>query len=127
MTEMDVAEAWGAWLSQQLKERGWRQADLVRESAGLIKRDRVSKWVNGIERPTYRLTVVVANTLSLPTNEVLHAAGYSTPDDDPLVGFVAHYGVGDAPAIDEHMLRDLPDQVLLDELARRLSDRAEGS
>lgn len=128
MTEKDVSEAWGSWLSQQLSDRGWRQADLVRESQGLIKRDRVSKWVNGIERPTYRLTVVVANTLTLPTNEVLQAAGYATPEQDPLTEFEAHYfasnDVTDTAAIDPRALREYPDSMLMEELARRLAARA---
>ncbi|MEJ1087005.1 hypothetical protein WDU99_01595 [Microbacterium sp. Mu-80] len=131
MTTND-AERWGLWLSQQLKQRDWRQADLVRESQGLIKRDRVSKWVNGIERPTYRLTVVVANSLSLPPEEVLEAAGYSTPtdetddDSDESALYARHLAAQDTATtlpIDELSLRNIPSQALLSELARRLAER----
>ncbi|EYT61662.1 hypothetical protein [Microbacterium sp. UCD-TDU] len=77
MTETDQANSWGAWLATKLDEREWRQADLVRESGGLIKRDRASKWLSGNERPSHRLAIVVANTLDLPHEEALEAAGFT--------------------------------------------------
>lgn len=79
MTETDYAKAWGDWLANELSERTWRQADLVRESGGLIKRDRASKWASGSERPSYRLAVVAANTLGVTHERALEAAGYIEP------------------------------------------------
>ena len=73
MTEADYAKQWGEWLSAALTARGWRQADLVRQSEGLIKRDRASKWVNGNERPSHRLAIVVSR------EDALEAAGYYEP------------------------------------------------
>ncbi|WP_345750075.1 hypothetical protein [Microbacterium rhizophilus] len=74
--KQETAPQWATWLQAQLDVRGWRQADLVRESQGLIKRDRVSKWLRGAERPTHRMAVITANTLGVSRDEVLGAAGY---------------------------------------------------
>lgn len=76
MGETEQAAAWGKWLSEQLESRGWRQADLVNNSASRIKRDRASKWVRGAESPTHRMAVVVANTLEVPRSDALRAAGF---------------------------------------------------
>ncbi|MFJ4173338.1 helix-turn-helix domain-containing protein [Microbacterium sp. NPDC089696] len=127
MTETDQAAQWGEWLHQMLDERGWRQADLVRESNGLIKRDRASKWVNGNERPSHRLAIVAANTLGVTQESALTAAGYS-PTVESLVAdreaLVAEYEVR------MRRLRELDQKVdlssvssadLLGELARRLN------
>lgn len=73
---MNETTMWREWLAAHLKERDWRQADLVRESQGTIKRDRASKWLSGNEVPSYRLAVAVANTLDVAREEALAAAGY---------------------------------------------------
>ncbi|WGD38508.1 helix-turn-helix transcriptional regulator [Lysinibacter sp. HNR] len=68
--------SWSDWLHEELSARNWRQADLVRESEGHIKRDRVSKWLAGKEQPSYRMAAVVADVLEIPFDEVLRVAGY---------------------------------------------------
>lgn len=70
----ELARKWGDWLKARLDEREWRQADLVRESGGMIKRDRVSKWVAGLERPTFRNATRISNALGIERREVLEAA-----------------------------------------------------
>ncbi|MBE7953580.1 hypothetical protein ILP86_04500 [Microbacterium sp. R1] len=101
MTETDQANSWGAWLATKLDEREWRQADLVRESGGLIKRDRASKWLSGNERPSHRLAIVVANTLDLPHEEALEAAGFTAESskrekdlDEALAQIDRQFGAG---------------------------------
>jgi len=69
------------WLTAQLDLRGWRQADLVRASK--LPRDRVSKWVNGHESPTHRNAVIIANTLGVPVEEAVAAAGLDDPVSEP--------------------------------------------
>jgi hypothetical protein len=73
--------AWGTWLQAQLDLRQWRQADLVKNSDGAIKRDRVSKWINGIDRPSYRAAVIVANTLGINQRPALEAAGFMETEE----------------------------------------------
>lgn len=69
------------WLQERLDERGWRQADLVNYSEGSIKRDRVSKWINGKEKPSYRYAVIVANTLGVDQSGALEVAGFVESDE----------------------------------------------
>lgn len=121
MTETDNAQAWGEWLRRELDKRDWRQADLVRESQGHIKRDRASKWANGNERPTYRMAIVVANTLGASHDDALTAAGYTpaapvTPDAPPATTPTP----GAAEESDADLLRRVESAMLLNELARRL-------
>jgi len=72
---------WASWLRDALEQRGWTQARLVRESGGLIKADRVSKWLSGKETPSHRLTLVTANTLHAAQSDALDAAGFvSVPE-----------------------------------------------
>ncbi|WP_156316512.1 hypothetical protein [Leucobacter japonicus] len=67
---------WSDWLRAQLTERAWKQADLVRESEGHIKADRVSKWLAGKESPSHKLATVTANALGVSRDEALIAAGF---------------------------------------------------
>lgn len=117
-------ETWAEWLRNRLDERAWKQSDLVRESKSHIKADRVSKWLNGRERPSYKLAIITANTLGIPHDVALSAAGYADqlPDakreaSTPLRIFV------------EKPLSDFDELELLDELRRRatLRERAEMS
>lgn len=71
-----TTQNFASWLRSQLSDRNWKQADLVRESENRIKADRASKWANGHETPSYRFAIVLANTLGLPHDVVLEAAGF---------------------------------------------------
>ncbi|WP_136057299.1 helix-turn-helix transcriptional regulator [Microbacterium sp. K24] len=131
MTESDLAAKWGEWLREQLAERGWRQADLVRESEGLIKRDRASKWVNGNERPSHRLAIVAANTLGITRERALFAAGYAASLDDLTLDSEANAAVHEERmqklrTMDANNLSHVPSSVLLAEIARRLNAVAPG-
>lgn len=72
---------WAIWLRDALGEKGMRAADLVRRSEGAIKRDRVSKWLNRGEAPTYRNAQIVANILEMPQRDALLAAGFAYVGD----------------------------------------------
>lgn len=109
------ARTWAQWLSGQLAERGWAQADLVSHSGNLIKRDRASKWVNGREAPSHRLAVVAANTLGAPVSEALEAAGFGAAAITAQVE-----AVRPAPL----PLHEIDERDLLEELLRRAAARA---
>lgn len=72
---------WADWLDAALKERGWAQAELVRQSEGHIKADRVSKWLSGKEGPSHKFAIVAANTLGKEHSEALRAAGFTEAAD----------------------------------------------
>lgn len=99
--------SWSEWLRAQLDEREWRNADLVNRSQNTIKADRVSKWLNGKETPSYRLAIVTANTLGVERAEALTAAGFG--DEVPAA---------DAPP--PVTLETASDADLLRELLRRI-------
>lgn len=121
MDEDAVAEgrAWAQWLQEHLDQRGWRQADLVRESQGTIKRDRASKWLAGRETPSYRSAVYVANTLGIDHDDALIAAGYRQPSED---------GAASTPlaATPARTLQDYSDLDLIAEIQRRAAQRPLG-
>ncbi len=139
MGETEQAAAWGIWLSEQLESRGWRQADLVNNSGGRIKRDRASKWVRGAESPTHRMAVVVANTLEVSRADALRAAGYEPAAEEAelaerelklvraLAQVDAQLDEGPLPSTPDRptrvmmmrMLDQLPPSAILDYLTRR--------
>lgn len=104
--------AWSEWLAQKLDERSWRQADLVRNSEGEIKRDRASKWLSGKETPSYRLAIIVANTLGVDRDEAIIAAGY-----------LPTAAAENFPKTRAWVLEDFSDEELLEELQRRAKKR----
>jgi transcriptional regulator with XRE-family HTH domain len=87
-TNEELAANWGEWLRDMLDSKNWTQSDLVAASDKLIRPDRVSKWVNGKERPSHRNAVIVANTLGVSTTAALDVAGYSggPTNLEPVVG-----------------------------------------
>ncbi|MGG7509047.1 helix-turn-helix domain-containing protein [Plantibacter sp. YIM 135249] len=104
---------WTEWLIAELDKRGWKQADLVKASGGAIKRDRVSKWVNGKERPTHRNAIVIANVLGADAAQALAAASFDS--STTLV----------TPVPLPVDLARFTDEQLVSELARRMKERSE--
>lgn len=141
MTNETPGEAWSRWLLARLEEKGWRQADLVRNSGGLIKRDRASKWTSGKENPTYRLAMVTANTLDVPQSDALLAAGYITEETQFAIHeteerlalvkkqlAASHQELDDTEAewaaqLEDAHLSDVPDSVILRVLLGRSAKR----
>lgn len=74
--EIEAMKTWAEWLAKELAERGWRQADLVRESRGAIKPDRVSKWLAGKEMPSFNSALITADALGVPQSKALQVAGF---------------------------------------------------
>ncbi|MBW1639286.1 hypothetical protein G3H63_09405 [Microbacterium resistens] len=108
------AKKWAVWLQAELDRRGWRGADLVRESGETVKRDRVSKWLRGYEAPSHRLAVVVANTLGVDSTEALIAAGFNVVrlDEDGQIKLDPEKTL----AAIRNMERSLPDEFRLRQL-----------
>ncbi len=63
----------GEWLDDQLRSRGWSQAEFG-DSVGVV-RQTVSGWVNDLQRPRRRLLTSMARVLDLDVDEVLARAG----------------------------------------------------
>ena len=126
---------WAEWLRESLDSRGWKQADLVRESDGLIKADRVSKWLAGKESPSHKLALVAANALAADQNEALHAAGFShvVLASQKSASADAAQGDGEARAAQSRsearlsrlgrLLNGIPDSEILHVLQRRAEGR----
>jgi len=127
MTEEQAGNRWSKWLQEKLDERGWRQADLVNNSEGHIKRDRASKWVRGVETPTWRMAKVAANTLGVPQSEALRAAGFENEASEMdrqksvLKQHLGIKGMTDGQLVET--LKEVPDSAILRVLQLRAAKR----
>lgn len=72
---------WAQWLSDQLADRGWKQSDLVHNSAGRISSPQVSNWLRGKYAASLDSVRDVCNALGVSVVEGLIAAGYITADE----------------------------------------------
>ena len=62
------------WLSAQMKQRSWSQAQLARESG--VSRQTISYWFSGkSKKPDQESLQKIADALGLPVEEVYRAAG----------------------------------------------------
>lgn len=70
------------WIEEQLRERGWKQADLARESG--LDTGYLSRIINMERRIGPESCVAIANALMLPPDLVFTKAGLlpSKPQDD---------------------------------------------
>lgn len=119
-----MTKTWAEWLSTELKRRNWKQAQLVAESGGDIKADRVSKWVNGRERPSHKFAVMTANVLGADRNEALRAAGYDDlPSDVASVPTDVRVDASTVSPEPDPRLVEVSDEDLLRELLRRAEGR----
>ena len=78
-------EKFSDWLENQIKNLGWSQADLSRESG--LHRAIISKIILGSSKPSPETLESLARALNLPPAQVFQAAGIlpKDPDSDPLV------------------------------------------
>jgi len=116
---------WSTWLRQQLDERQWPQAELVRRSGGAIKADRVSKWLKGTENPSHRNVIRTANALDADIDEALEVAGYGESlveaaflEQQQALAEQRQREQEDS-RLRERVLRETPTIELLEELVRR--------
>ena len=69
------------WLMDQLNQREWTQADLVRRSG--LTSAAVSRIVSGLRRPGTEACTAIANAIDLPPETVYRIAGL-LPPESPL-------------------------------------------
>lgn len=70
-------ESFGEWLSEQLDERGWTQAELARRA--YISQSTLNRIVNGMRQPGPDATQAIAKALGKPPAEVFRHAGLLPP------------------------------------------------
>ncbi len=68
-----TTDGFGPWLQAELRKRHWSQTEFARR--GGFYRSSVSKWVLGRRVPGAASLRQIANTLGVPVDEVLAAAG----------------------------------------------------
>ncbi len=69
------------WLASELKNRRWRQADLVRESG--LDSAVISNLINGKRKPGETTVRAISKAFGLPQETVFEAAGIMKPTYDP--------------------------------------------
>lgn len=90
-TETEFEQAWGTWLSDQLRQKQWSGADLrraIEARGGSVGASQVSRWVNGEQRPSVKGARLVADALGVDRREAFAIAGHdedTAVDDGPVV------------------------------------------
>lgn len=106
---MVTTGTWATWLRDQLAERDWTQAELVRRSESRVSSPQLSRWLRSEQVPSWGSVRDVCGALGVPAVQGMIAAGLLTPSD-----------VGVTVVNRPRDLRELPHRELLDEIARRL-------
>lgn len=69
----EATVAFGEWLDRELAKKGWKPADIARQSG--IYPSTISKYRNGVQVPHEHQARQLAEALGVPLSEVLEAAG----------------------------------------------------
>lgn len=101
--------AWGDWLRDQLAERGWKPADLIRRSKGEINSSQTTRWLKDGMGPSFESVRAVCGALGQPVVQGLLAADLLAPED-----------VGVTVIERPRRLEEIHHRELLGEIARRL-------
>jgi transcriptional regulator with XRE-family HTH domain len=106
------------WLTDELRKRGWSQADLAR--AANIHRQVVSTYINGRRsKPDEDVLRSIARAFKMPPEEVFRAAGLLPPTtEDPWVENM-NYKISQPTGIRRELAERLIDTMLEEQ------DRAE--
>ena len=88
-------ESFGEWLSLQLNERRWRQADLAR--AANLDSAVISNLVNGRRGPGEDTCRAIAHAFGLPAESIYRAAGLlpELPTMDEAMREILEYKLGE--------------------------------
>lgn len=106
MTDSSIMEIeFAEWLEQQLKERNWDQAELVRRTQ--IDSGQVSRILNHERNASPGVCIAIAAALNLSREEVFVARGWlrknpnriSHPDPDPRIADFAGRLQGWSPTL----------------------------
>ncbi len=71
------------WLQDELRKRGWEQADLVRRSG--MSQSQISRIMNGIRRPGPEAMTNIARALRVPVDDAFRRAGLLPPENTNLI------------------------------------------
>lgn len=78
------------WLEEEMKARGWSQADLAREAN--VSRGAIGNILREERKPGKTLLIAIANAFGLPPEVVFRKAGMIPPksDGDPRIEIISH-------------------------------------
>jgi transcriptional regulator with XRE-family HTH domain len=76
-----VGQDFRRWFAEQLRRRGWNQADFVRESG--FATGTVSRWINGSRLPDPASIDLIADVLGADVKTVMVLAGH-LPKEGPI-------------------------------------------
>lgn len=102
---------WGDWLRDQLAERGWIAADLIRHSDEQISSSQTTRWLNKGQSPTFESVRAVCTVLGVRVIDGLLAAGLLSPED-----------IGATVITRPRTLTETPNRELAAEFVRRLTE-----
>lgn len=67
----------GAWLAQELEQRGWTMGELARRCN--VSHPAISRVVSGQHTPGVELCCAIANALEMPEEKILRLVGHLSP------------------------------------------------
>lgn len=94
---MTAAQAWMAWVDEQLADRGWSRYRLAQEIGTAPQT--VGRWGTLEEPPRPETLRAVSTALDVPMGDVLVAAGVLSPDELGVAGVPA--AISADPALDD--------------------------
>lgn len=107
---MAATTPWSRWLRKELREREWKDAELVRRADGRFGSSEVSRWLAGKVTPKLDSIRTVCDVLGVPAVQGMIAAGHLEAAD---VGAT----IVELPPLQTEQLSNAD---LLDEIGRRL-------
>ena len=79
---MENREAFGAWLNEQLRDRGWSQRELARRSD--MSHSTISDVLGNVRRPSWDFCASIAGALDLDPDSVFVLAGLKARPPAPV-------------------------------------------
>jgi transcriptional regulator with XRE-family HTH domain len=74
---MTIPDSFASWLQEELRQRGWNQAELARRSG--ITTAQVSRLLTGEQHPGPTACRKIARALHIPAEEIFRKAGLLPP------------------------------------------------
>jgi transcriptional regulator with XRE-family HTH domain len=94
------------WLQEELNNREWTQADLVRKSK--LSQGQISRLINGTRGPGVETCQSIATAFSLPVETVMQKAGLlSTPEAQSDLIETTLYNLGFLPLEDQEEILEI--------------------
>lgn len=77
MIQWQIMSEFRAWLEGELKNRGWSQRELARQSG--VKQSRLSDVIRGVRNPGPKFCGDIARAFGIPVEVVMRAAAILPP------------------------------------------------